>query len=134
MILLKQENNTFALTLWEKVDFGQISPNDIAYIFEFTHQVTKDSYTIELQDDSQYKEFYNLFELEIVGALQDQDLNDAKLFLKDEGYYDYVVKYYDNTASPIDLNICEIGIARYLTNRLTKIAYEPVKPVKKQWK
>lgn len=134
MILLKQTTNTFALSLWEFVDFGQISPNDIAYVFEFTNQTTKDSYTISLDDYSQYKEFYNLFDLEIVATLGDEDLTNGKLYLKDEGYYDYVVKYYDITASPIDLKTCEVGIARYQTNRINKTAYEPVKPIKTQWK
>jgi hypothetical protein len=136
MILLKKgQNNIFVLTLWEKIDFSVINPSDIGYLFEFTNQLTKEVFTIELEDLSLHKQFYNLFELEIVNSIAHQDLNNGKLYLKDEGFYDYVVKYYDKSSPPpIVYNTCELGIMRLYTDNNVKDAYEPDKPIIKQWK
>jgi citrate lyase gamma subunit len=121
--------------LWEKIDFDTINPSDIAYVFEFTNQITKDVFTIELEDLSLHKQFYNLFQLEVVNTLSQQDLSNAQLYLKDVGYYDYVVKYYDTTLPPpIVYHTCEVGIMRLIKDAVEKEAYEPDKPIIKQWK
>lgn len=136
MILLdrnKTPYNTICISLYENIDFFNITnTNDIRFKFEFINQITKDIYDIELQDVSTHPDYYNLFNLTIVNDINLENKTNGVLYLKDNGFYDYIIRYY-LISDPSNLIICKKGIMRLIDNSNSISQYTPNNPVISQF-
>lgn len=136
MILLDRNKNPYniiCVSLYENIDFSNITnTNDIRFKFEFINQITKDSYDIELVDMSTHPNYYNLFNLTIVNDITLEDKTNGILYLKDNGFYDYIIRYY-LISDPTNLKICKKGIMRLVYNNNNISQHTPNNPVVSQF-
>lgn len=137
MILLdrnKTPYNTICVSLYENIDFSNISnTNDIRFKFEFINQITKDTYDIELSDVSTYPDYYNLFNLTVVNDVSLEDKTSGILYLKDNGFYDYIISYRIPAKPTIPPKICKRGIMRLIDNTNITPQYTPNDPIISQF-
>lgn len=123
VIYLERGINKVAVTLTEKVTID--SPY---FLFTFVNDQTKAAISFLAADISDYTERYNLFNIEVVNLVSEQDLSAGAIYLDLRGYYGYTIRQ-QSSSSNLDPDqsgaVMEVGKMLFAFEAGETPTYEP---------
>lgn len=125
MINLELGLNEVALTLSENTTIT--NPYYIFSFYSASTKTTKYFTSTDLNKGTEIEYRFNKFSIELVEDLAHEDINNGKIYLSEQGFYEYTIYAQESLSFPPDANaeIVEYGRVFYGFNESTITSYSP---------